>query len=52
MSESPVIREYPEVPLPTKKTLARRQNLAIQAVKFAGSALNIMMMVIKGHDKD
>lgn len=34
-----------------ERTLRRRQNLAVQAVKFIGSSLNIMMMVIKGHDK-
>ncbi|SEA24381.1 hypothetical protein SAMN02910418_01191 [Bowdeniella nasicola] len=51
MQPSPVIREYPDAPLPTKRTLRRRQNLAVQAVKFIGSSLNIMMMVIKGHDK-
>lgn len=52
MSEntSPVITAYPDAPLPTRRTLRRRQNVIIQFWRFLVNSGNIMMMVIKGHD--
>ncbi|MDO5700483.1 MAG: hypothetical protein Q4P36_03330 [Bowdeniella nasicola] len=49
MNTSPVIENYPHAPRPTARTLWMRRSLPIQAVKFAGSCLTIMMMVAKGH---
>lgn len=46
---SPVIRNYPDAPVPTRWTKAARQNPLIQFPKFLMAAANIMMMVIKGH---
>ncbi len=53
MSDKPsaVITEYPKAPLPTGFTLAMRRNPIVQLFKFASICLNIMMMVIKGHDQ-
>ncbi|HHW83667.1 MAG TPA: hypothetical protein GX743_07655 [Actinomycetales bacterium] len=53
MSEkkSPVITEYPDAPVPTRWTKSTRQNPIVQFPKFVGAAVNIMMMVIKGHEK-
>lgn len=36
-------------PLPTRRTLARRQNLLIQLVRFVSFDLRILRMVAKGH---
>ncbi|HET7725273.1 MAG TPA: hypothetical protein VFK68_11585 [Propionibacteriaceae bacterium] len=36
-------------PLPTRRTLARRQNLLIQFVRFLSFDLRILRMVAKGH---
>lgn len=46
-----IIRSYPEAPRPTGLTLWTRQNPAIQAAKFAGICLLVVVMVAKGHDK-
>ncbi len=35
-------------PLPTRRTLRRRSNLAIQAVRFAAINGRIMRMVVRG----
>ena len=48
--KSPVITEYPNAPVPTKWTKANRQNPITQGYKFIMMCINIMMMVIKGHD--
>lgn len=48
---SPLITTYPHAPTPTRLTLLNRHNPVIQAGKFVGMCANIMMMVIKGHEK-
>ena len=48
----PVITSYPDAPLPTKKTLRRRQNLLIQFGRFVVGSVNIMMMVVTGHKEN
>lgn len=47
---SPVITRYPDAPVPTKFTKAMRQNPFLQLWKFISMSVNIMMMVIKGHE--
>lgn len=49
---SPVITKYPDAPLPTPFTRFNRKNLLIQIPKFFMMNANIMMMVLKGHEKD
>jgi len=49
---SPVITKYPDAPMPTPFTRFNRHNLLIQVPKFVIMCANIMMMVLKGHDKD
>lgn len=49
---APVITRYPDAPTPTRLTRFNRHNLLIQIPKFVLMCANIMMMVIKGHDKD
>lgn len=49
---SPVITKYPDAPVPTAFTRFNRQNLLIQVPKFFIMCGNILMMVIKGHDKE
>ena len=36
-------------PLPTRKTLRRRNNLVVQATRFAAINARIIRMVIRGH---
>jgi hypothetical protein len=36
-------------PLPTPRTLRRRNNLAVQAVRFVALNGRIMRMVLRGH---
>lgn len=38
-----------KAPNPSRITLHTRQNVLVQAVKFAGFSLNTIMMVIKAH---
>lgn len=49
---SPVITRYPDAPLPTRRTLSNRKNLLVQVPKFFIMNGNIIMMVLKGHEKD
>ncbi|HMO10419.1 MAG TPA: hypothetical protein PKB06_02685 [Actinotalea sp.] len=36
-------------PLPTAKTLARRQNVFFQLIRFAALNIKMIMVVLKGH---
>ncbi len=36
-------------PFPSKRTLAKRQNVLFQFLRFVGISLRIMGMVVKGH---
>ncbi|NLT30189.1 MAG: hypothetical protein GXX86_06985 [Propionibacterium sp.] len=49
--QSPVITHYPDAPVPTRFTRWNRQNPVLQFGKFVMACINIMMMVIKGHEK-
>ncbi len=44
-----IAQRIAEAPLPTPRTLKRRQNLFIQFLRFVAHNLRIMRMVIKGH---
>lgn len=48
----PVTTTYPDAPLPTRLTRFNRKNLLVQIPKFVMMNANILMMVIKGHEKD
>ena len=52
MSETPAsstVADLSRSPLPTKKTLDRRQNVFIQFIRFVRFDLRIMRMVSKAH---
>ncbi len=51
-SPAPVITKYPDAPLPGAFTKFNRKNILVQIPKFFMMCANIMMMVLKGHDKD
>lgn len=44
-----VNEQIARAPLPTSRTLRRRNNLAIQAVRFVALNARIMRMVLNGH---
>lgn len=45
------ILDLSKAPNPSEKTLRRRQNIALQAVKFAGFSVTMVIMVVKSHFK-
>ena len=51
MSKTPAaeVADLSRSPLPTKRTLARRQNVFLQFFRFVRFDLRIMRMVAKGH---
>jgi hypothetical protein len=51
MSETPAaeVADLSRSPLPTKRTLARRQNVFLQFFRFVRFDLRIIRMVAKGH---
>lgn len=38
-----------DAPLPTRRTLRRRQNLVVQAWRFARINLKMMRIIVRGH---
>ncbi len=51
MSETPAspVADLSRSPLPTKRTLDRRRNVALQFIRFVRFDLRIMRMVSKAH---
>jgi hypothetical protein len=43
------VADLSRAPLPTARTLRRRQNLAYQATRFVAFNTRIMRMVVSGH---
>jgi hypothetical protein len=51
MSETPAstVADLSRLPMPTRRTIARRQNLVLQFFRFVSFDLRILRMVAKGH---
>lgn len=51
MSETPAstVTDLSRLPMPTRQTLARRENLVLQVFRFVSFDLRILCMVAKGH---
>lgn len=45
----PAVADLSRSPMPTAKTLRRRQSLILQFFRFVAFDLRIMRMVLKGH---